>query len=112
MPVMMPSIYIPRAHILCNNPDIYCKTINNILGYYCVSMVTIISKTDWYTGFQFVSFFVNFKVWPTGNNADNIYLNLINLTPVFFKFYDTTNAISGYWKCFLAKPRKNNHTKN
>lgn len=104
----MPSIYIPRAHFLCNKTETYSKTINEILGYDCVSKVTIIPKTDQKTGFQFVSVFVNFKVWPRGENADNIYLSLINNTPVVLKYSDTENSISGYWKCFLAKPRENN----
>ena len=100
----MPSIYIPRAPISCNTADMYIKTINEILGYDCVSKVTIIPKTDQKTGFQFVSVFVNFKVWPRGGYADPIYNDLMTGTPVILKYSDEqTNA---YWKCFLARPRE------
>lgn len=100
----MPSIYIPRAPISCNTADMYIKTINEILGYDCVSKVTIIPKIDPKTGFQFVSVFVNFKVWPRGGYADPIYNDLMTGTPVILKYSDQqTNA---YWKCFLARPRE------
>jgi len=100
----MPSIYIPRAHISCNTPDLIEQTINDILGYDCVSKVTIIPKTDQKTGFQFVSVFVNFKVWPRGGYADLIYNDLMTGTPVILRYTD--EQTNGYWKCFLARPRE------
>ena len=103
----MPSMYIPRAPISCNKTEIYSNTINEILGFDCVSKVTILPQTDHNTGFEFLSVFVNFKVWPRGINADHIYNDLINGTPVIFKYSDSDSQTNGYWKCFLARPREN-----
>jgi hypothetical protein len=71
------SIYIHRAHSVCDDPDVFRNTFNRVLGADCVRSVDLVKKTD-QNQVPFIRAFVHFNFWPRNETADRMHYELIS----------------------------------
>jgi len=104
------SIYIHRAHIRCNNTEIFRDTFNGVLGADCVRTVDLIKKTD-KNNIPFIRAFIHFKFWPNSETAHRMYNDLMMDKRLEITYNQDTKWFWRFCRSNITTPNKKNHQK-
>jgi len=102
------SIYIHRAHIRCNNTEIFRDTFNRVLGADCVRTVDLMQKTD-KNNIPFIRAFIHFKFWPHSETAHRMYNDLMTDKRLEITYNQDTKR---FWRFCRSKIPAHNKRKS
>lgn len=101
----IPSIYIHRAHIRCDNPNLFRDTFNRVLGVDCVRTVDLVKKTD-KNDIPFIRAFIHFKFWPRGETAHRMYNDLMTDKRLEITYNQDTKWFWRFCRSKITAPNK------